>query len=231
MLIHQTRGANAGVWELNHIQGVSAGQLTLTAPLAHTYATDSGANRAQVLWVPQYSDLTVNAGISVSPAPWNGSTGGIVAFLVSSVANISGSITATGISVTLNANNLSDNYRNGIGFRGGYQENSTDQAQQGEGTGGDGSWGSAPNGNGGGGGLALSGYGIGGGGGGNGAAGGLAQGGQGTAGAGGAIMGTTDLTTMAFGGGGEVVRHMAKTEGDLEAMAGASFWRTHVPSN
>ena len=102
---------NAGRYEYVSVASVSGTTITLgtacdTTPLRFSY---SGG--AQVVRVPQYSSLTVNAGASIVPAAWNGSTGGIVAVIVDGTATVNGSINA-----------------NGRGFRGGAIENDTTAA-------------------------------------------------------------------------------------------------------
>jgi hypothetical protein len=97
VLIHQSRGGvSTGQWELAHIQSASTSQLTLTKPLLHSYATDGGASRAQVVWVPQFRNLTIGNGTVVAPAPWSGTSGGIEAFMVSGTATVSGTLAAKG---------------------------------------------------------------------------------------------------------------------------------------
>jgi len=84
------------------------------------------AFRAQVIRVPQYVDLNINAGGRLLPQAWNGSTGGVVAVFVQGTAAINGNgivasgrgfrgglldnvTTATGTDVTLYRGTLSDN--------------------------------------------------------------------------------------------------------------------------
>lgn len=188
VLIHQSRGAGAGNWELNKITNIGSGELTLSNPLANNY-TDSGASQAQCILVPQYKNLTITGG---SPANWNGNTGGIYVVMSNSKVTISGNITADG----------GDNGATGAGFKGG--QTITGPAYCGEGTAADTSIKTSANGNGGGGGDRASGSAAGGAGGGNGEAGdnGVA-GGPGTdPGDGGNTSGSADLTTMDLGGGG-----------------------------
>ena len=102
---------NAGRYEYVSVASVSGNAITLgracsLAPLRFSYSSI-----AQVLRVPQYSSLTVNAGASVVAQAWNGSTGGVVAAIVDGTATVNGSI---------NANNL--------GFRGGAIDNVTTDA-------------------------------------------------------------------------------------------------------
>ena len=102
---------NAGRYEFVSVASVSGNTITLGtvcsgAPLRFSYASG-----AQVVRVPQYSSLTVNAGASIVPSAWNGSTGGVVAVIVDGTATINGSIHA-----------------NALGFRGGAIDNDTTAA-------------------------------------------------------------------------------------------------------
>ncbi len=71
---------------------VVGNQLHLTAPLVNAYA----ATVTQVVSVPEYTSLTVMPGASVVPGVWNGSRGGIVAFLATGTVTVQGSINASG---------------------------------------------------------------------------------------------------------------------------------------
>jgi len=82
-----------GRWELARISGVLANsKLQLAQPLKYSYA----ANVTQVIVVPEYVDLTINSGVTVKARPWDGSTGGVVAFLVSMTLTNNGTISAKG---------------------------------------------------------------------------------------------------------------------------------------
>ena len=209
ILIHQTRGAGAGQWEMNQVQSYALGNLGTVRPLANAYAT-SGANAAQVLVVPEYTNVTVNAGVTLSAKPWNGSTGGILAFFANGTIAVAGTVSAAGSKGSTFSGAGTAAGGTGGGFRGGQSiSGGFNQAYSGEGTGVASAPQTAANGNGGGGALASS---PGaptsiatGGGGGNGAAGGngpIHQG-KGTGGTGGSAAGSADLTTMVLGGGGE----------------------------
>ncbi|MDQ3291056.1 MAG: hypothetical protein M3Q05_07175, partial [Bacteroidota bacterium] len=113
-----TNYGNAGVYELRVVQSVpSSTSFVVDRGLTNTYVsttlTGSGNNaRAQVVKIPRYSALTINAGASIVPTSWstNNGVGGIVAIEVSGTTTING----TG---TINAN--------GAGFRGGVVQNSS----------------------------------------------------------------------------------------------------------
>lgn len=87
-----------GRWEFARLASVAGDTLTLTAPLVHSYA----ANVTQVIRVPEYTSVTVNLGRSIAARTWDGSTGGVVAFLAMGTVTNNGTISA-----------------NSAGFRGG----------------------------------------------------------------------------------------------------------------
>ena len=89
-----------GRWEFARLASVSGTTLGLTAPLIRDYP----ANVTQVIRVPEYTNVTINPGGRITATPWNGSTGGVIAFL------------ATG-TVSLATNALIS--ASGAGFRGG----------------------------------------------------------------------------------------------------------------
>lgn len=194
ILIHQSIGTGVGNWELNRIQSYSAGTITTAYPLINTYASG-----AQVRVLKQYSAVTVNSSQTYTAKAYNGTVGGIIAWLCNGTTTITGTVSANGIAGSNTTRGA------GIGYLGGTPstgDNST--GNQGYGTGGVGSASTNANGNGGGGARKQSGSFAGGaGGGGHAAAGtnGTTVGGS-TGGAGGSEAGVAGLTTMVFGGGG-----------------------------
>lgn len=204
ILIHQTQGTGAGTWQRNKITGYTAGTISLDQPLNATYGTG-----AQVRVLKQYSSVTIDAGKTYSCKAWNGTVGGIIAFLCSGTLTVNGTLSARGTNAPVGTS-VQNIQITGGGFRGGIFVNQNGDrigAYTGESTlGNQQSLGSnAAYGNAGGGGyrnsnVTTSGSG---GGGGNGAIGT-----QGSAdascsgGLGGGTVGTTDLTNMNPGGGG-----------------------------
>ncbi|MBN8738121.1 MAG: hypothetical protein BGP24_02930 [Lysobacterales bacterium 69-70] len=89
-----------GHWELARLGNAAGGTLSLTTPLLAAFP----ANVSQVVRVPEYSALTINSSGSLQALAWDGSTGGIVAALVSG---------------TLTNNAASGITANAAGFRGG----------------------------------------------------------------------------------------------------------------
>jgi len=189
ILIHQSRGTNAGQHERNEIASYTAGTITLSNALANTYTSG-----AQVIVMPEYTNVTVNSGKTWTAKAWNGTVGGILCFLANGTVTITGNIVATGKGF---ANYGTSNSTHGV---------------QGEGTGGAGASSQLANGSGGGGGAKGKSpaeqifEGGGGGGGGNATAGTAGEGTTGDSGtrggAAGELSGAADLTTMTFGGEG-----------------------------
>lgn len=209
VLIHQTRGTNAGRWERNEIASYTAGTITLVNALTNDYAS-SGASAAQVRVLKEYSAVTINSGVTYTAKAWNGTVGGILSFLCSGTTTVNGTISANGGNGSFDEN-VSVAGGTGGGFRGGDSsvaspDYTAAQAYCGEGTAGATAQQQTANGNGGGGALTSGGGSAGwpGGGGGHATAGedGINTAGAGDNGFGGNSAGTTDLTTMVFGGGG-----------------------------
>jgi len=187
LLLHQTQGSGAGTWEEVIVSDIADAQnVNVVSPPKATYKT-GGADVAQAVVVPRYTDLTVSAGATLTAPAWDGKTGGILAFKASGTVKIEGAITMAG-----------------RGFRGGTAAPSGSDYvvnNQGEGTPGGGSKSAAANGNGGGSGCGQEG----------GAGGGYAA--QGTNGTksgcacgstatGGWAVGDQNLKTAFLGGGG-----------------------------
>lgn len=86
--------------------GLGSGTINLTSPLVNSYSNSDygaqGQKRYQVIRVPQYNNLDVTG--TITAAPWNGQTGGIVA------VDVAGKLTFSG-SGQIDVN--------GLGFRGG----------------------------------------------------------------------------------------------------------------
>ena len=183
VLIIQMQGTSAGNYEFGTIASKGTGFITLQSNLKNSYYQD-GYSKAQVLRVPHFTTVTG----MISTGEWNGSNGGIVVFRAQSISG-----------ATINVS--------GLGFKGGYGNNTPRPPSPCTGPGNQGQQGSSPDGNGGcsrsslggGGGAAVGDFGSGGGGGygSNGANGG----GQ-YWGSGGLMYGSPDLSTLYLGSGG-----------------------------
>lgn len=191
ILIHQTRGTGAGNYQRNEIASYTAGTITLVNSLNVNYVSG-----AQVRVLKQYSAVTIDATKTYTAKAWNGTVGGILAWLCNGTTTINGTVTASG-----------KGFRGGVGEVGTVTSGVT--ALSGEGTAGASVRQVTANGNGGGGGYNYNGVNIsnyGGGGAGNGTAGTNGSNNQGwpldIGGRGGATAGASDLSTIVFGGGG-----------------------------
>jgi hypothetical protein len=80
-----------GGWEFNRLTQVNGGQLTLDFPAERDYP----ALRSQIVYVPEYQDLTINPFGVLAARPWDGSRGGVVAVLVAGTLDNRGTVLAT----------------------------------------------------------------------------------------------------------------------------------------
>ncbi len=89
---------DAGNYELARVQSVTAGstssrvRLTLTKPLWRAYASMV----TQVVFVPEFTTVTINSGQGIWTPAWNGRTGGVLAFLATGAITNHGDIDAWG---------------------------------------------------------------------------------------------------------------------------------------
>lgn len=184
ILIHQSQGTGAGTYQKNEILSYTAGTITTKNPLNATYSTG-----AQVLVMKQYTTVTIDSTKVWTAKSWNGTVGGILAFMASSAVTVNGTIKNSGTAG--GGPDATVAGATGGGFRGGQGDGS--DPYSGEGTTGIALVRTNQNGSGGGGNTDSAGSG-----GGNGAAGSV---GSGTT-LGGTASGTASLSTMTFGGGG-----------------------------
>lgn len=117
ILIIQMQGANAGQWERNTIQSYTTGVITTTTPLKNTY-NSFGTETAQVIQLPQYTNVTVNTGVTWTAKAWNGTVGGILVFLANGTVTVTGTISATGKGFLGGITSSGDNGWQGSGISG-----------------------------------------------------------------------------------------------------------------
>lgn len=190
LFLHQSRGTSVGQWEINQVSsGGGSTSIVLVTPLKYTYQSP-----AQVVVIPRYTSATLS---SFNFAAWDASKSGIGVIAANEVLTIGGTVTI-----------------NNYGYLGASSPptSSSQSGKQGEGTAGArDTISTSANGNGGGGGQVATGgwrYQSGGGGGGYVSAGTNGQNGNGetsgsvSGGTGGNSVGTSDLSTILFGGGG-----------------------------
>ncbi|GAB4129850.1 MAG: hypothetical protein Fur0027_15150 [Raineya sp.] len=94
----------AGNYEFVYVTQVVGNTISLSCPLRNSYTT---TGKTQVVRVPQYQNLTISAGSTVTAPAWNGIRGGIVAIYAENLQH-NGTIDVSA-----------------LGFRGGALENST----------------------------------------------------------------------------------------------------------
>ncbi len=98
--------ADVGAYEFGRVKSVAGSVIVLTNPLGSSrYANDS-----QIVRVPEYTTVSIPTGTSLVPYAWDGTAGGIIAFLAT------GAVTAVGTGAII---------ADGAGFRGGGLENSS----------------------------------------------------------------------------------------------------------
>ena len=87
---------NCGRYEFAQVRSVpSATSIEFDCGLQYSYSS-GGTNRAQVVRVPRWTTLTVNAGAGITADDWNGTVGGIVAVETQGNITLNGTIDATG---------------------------------------------------------------------------------------------------------------------------------------
>jgi gliding motility-associated-like protein len=94
----------AGNYEFAYVVGIVGNTITLSCPLQQSYTT---TGRTQIIRVPQYQQLTIQAGASVTAPAWNGTRGGVVAIYAETLL-LNGQINASA-----------------LGFRGGVLDNAS----------------------------------------------------------------------------------------------------------
>ena len=90
--------AAAGNYEFARVLSLGANVLNLSANLINKYTQNTAVTNNQtyqVIRVPQYATLSINAGASVVPMPWDGTTGGVVVTDVAGAFVNNGSINAS----------------------------------------------------------------------------------------------------------------------------------------
>ncbi len=84
-----------GVWELVRVVSSSGSRATLDRPVVAP--AGYSANGAQVVVVPEYTDVVITSGASVVASPWDGAKGGIVAFFATGAVQNDGAIRADAV--------------------------------------------------------------------------------------------------------------------------------------
>lgn len=82
---------SAGRWQISEVASVVDATTLAVAPSPAFAYQSSGSARAQACRVPQFSNVTVQDGAQIEPLPWDGATGGVVAFFVSTTLDLAAS--------------------------------------------------------------------------------------------------------------------------------------------
>ena len=82
--------SGAGRWEFARLESVGTGVLNLTAPLVSAFSSPG----SQVIRVPEYTSVHVLSSASIVAVPWDGSSGGVIAFLATDAVLNQGMISA-----------------------------------------------------------------------------------------------------------------------------------------
>ncbi|HSV94427.1 MAG TPA: hypothetical protein VLH94_00415 [Spirochaetia bacterium] len=92
--------SSAGNYENFYVTGVNGNVITVLGNITKTYGVGSNSNltgqKIIVQRVPNYSNVTVSSGATLTANAWDGTKGGVLAFKASGTATITGSITMTG---------------------------------------------------------------------------------------------------------------------------------------
>lgn len=83
---------NVGRFITARVEAMSGSTITLAAPLERAWE----AGVTQVVFVPQYENLTIEAGGVIEPLPWDGQVGGVVALAVRGTLTNDGRVHADG---------------------------------------------------------------------------------------------------------------------------------------
>jgi len=232
ILLINLRGAssaytNVGSYEFCEVSSVSGAVITCGSNLTKTYGnvsnTDLTGQSIVVQRVPNYANVTINSGVTLTANAWDGSYGGIVVFRSNGTVSIAGSIDMG-----------AKGYRGGNAYPGNY--GSSHYAYQGESINGTGSTTYTRNLTGGGG--ASTSYRNYGGGGGGGYA---TSGGYGTRSTqqfeGGNTIGNQELSKIYFGGGGGGSEYNNRvigkgySSGGIVVLYGSSFTSLNISAD
>ncbi|MCL4363703.1 site-specific integrase [Patescibacteria group bacterium] len=101
-----TAYSNVGKWETLIVQSVSSNVVTFTTPKQNYYGnnanddsnlgTVTGTQRVMLQRVPNYTNVTINSGVSMVPTAYNGSKGGVIFFRANGAVNVNGNINSSG---------------------------------------------------------------------------------------------------------------------------------------
>ncbi len=91
VLVIQSQGTGAGQYQETEIASYTAGTITTTEPLLFAFVSG-----AQVRVVKQYSSVTIDATFTYTAKAWDGTVGGILAWMCNGATNINGAVDLNG---------------------------------------------------------------------------------------------------------------------------------------
>lgn len=105
LVIYMQGGASSdpssvGEYETDLVAGVSGATLSLQTPLVNGYSASDGNGHTQAVMVqrvPNYTNVTIQAGATLTASAWNGSTGGVLFFRATGTVTVHGSVDADGL--------------------------------------------------------------------------------------------------------------------------------------
>ncbi|MBS1596398.1 MAG: T9SS type A sorting domain-containing protein [Bacteroidetes bacterium] len=80
VLVIQMTGALAGNWQFDSV--VTGGNPVTVSSIYVTFSPNNTTDLVQVIKVPQYTSLRITPAGTLTAIPWNGSTGGVLSFVV-----------------------------------------------------------------------------------------------------------------------------------------------------
>ncbi len=99
--------ANAGNYEPLMVSSVSNNVVTFTSAKTNSYGNDGGdtnlgsvdsdAQMVMLQRIPQYNNLTINSGATLTASGWNNVKGGVLAVKVKGTMTVNGTVSATGL--------------------------------------------------------------------------------------------------------------------------------------
>jgi hypothetical protein len=88
--------SNVGKYEIKTVTGIATTTVAFVGQTL-TNAYDGTTQSIMVQRVPQYTTVNVNSGKSFSPSVWNGTKGGVLAFMANGTVTISGTLSVDGL--------------------------------------------------------------------------------------------------------------------------------------
>lgn len=94
VIVIQMDGTGAGAYETSRLASIAGNRLTLVAPLTATYT--AAPSKAQVIRVPNYTNVSIPSGATLTVHPWDGVTGGVMFFRANGTVTVDGTLTVSG---------------------------------------------------------------------------------------------------------------------------------------